>query len=549
MDNKFLLVLERSSSELKVNNANGDYILEGTFGEIGVKNRNNRIYDESEYLPQIKSLQDKIRGGKLLGELDHPSNFDISLKNASHVIENLEYDKNSKKVVGRIRLLDTTAGREAKALVDAGVPIHISSRAAGVVESNGHVKIKKLFTYDLVAEPGFENAELKRVNESYGFKEDDAVQLFELPGNFNFDKYNIAENNTNNMSEFIKNEEFNKYTSYLTKEFAKINERIANLQSEKGSETNNGLVKYTEHLAEKLNQLHAYIGFIAESLDNSIKHSDHIAENSNNLLKYVEHVAKKSNEGINYTESVASRLDESISYSEKIAEMSNKIIEFTDILAEKLSDSIEHGDYIAEGLNNLVSFSNYLKENIETVGGYSNYLGGKIGKLREAISDDESSKTLEFKQFESKKTDTYKQDINEKLQLLIEAAQEQTAAKSGSKNQRLFESREYNQEQVPAFISKMPAQYRPIWENLSDSRKQEIVAESVRYDLVTEYQINNFWSTRDLRSKQVYVERLNESLSAGEQAKTQNQSGYKVNENYLESFKSQLESRFQKYSK
>jgi len=31
------------------------------------------------------------------------------------------------------------------------------------------VKIKQLFTYDLVADPGFANAELKRVNESYGF--------------------------------------------------------------------------------------------------------------------------------------------------------------------------------------------------------------------------------------------------------------------------------------------------------------------------------------------------------------------------------------------
>ena len=190
-DNQYLLVTERSSAELSFNNEGGEYILEGIFGEIGVKNKNNRIYDESEYVPQIKSLQEKIKGGKLLGELDHPANFDISLRNASHVIENLEYDQNSKQVRGRIRLLNTTSGREAKALVDAGVPIHISSRAAGVVESNGHVKIKKLFTYDLVADPGFENAELKRVNESFGLDLDDSVQLFELPGDFNYDKYNI----------------------------------------------------------------------------------------------------------------------------------------------------------------------------------------------------------------------------------------------------------------------------------------------------------------------------------------------------------------------
>ena len=39
-----------------------------------------------------------------------------------------------------------------------------------------------------------------------GFENDDDIQLFELPGNFNYDKYNITENNNSNMSEYIKNE-------------------------------------------------------------------------------------------------------------------------------------------------------------------------------------------------------------------------------------------------------------------------------------------------------------------------------------------------------
>ena len=40
--------------------------------------------------------------------------------------------------------------------------LHISSRAAGTVDEAGKVKIKKFFTYDLVADPGFENAELSK---------------------------------------------------------------------------------------------------------------------------------------------------------------------------------------------------------------------------------------------------------------------------------------------------------------------------------------------------------------------------------------------------
>ena len=182
MNDTKLLVLERSSSVLEANGSGDDkYVLEGVFSEIGKKNKNNRIYDEKELIPHIDQLQEKIKTGKLLGELDHPKQFDISLKNVSHVIEEISYDKANKVVRGKIRLLDTDAGKQAKALVDGGIPIHISSRAAGVVEGNGHVKIKKLFTYDLVADPGFENAELNRVNEQFGFDDDD-IQIYELNG-------------------------------------------------------------------------------------------------------------------------------------------------------------------------------------------------------------------------------------------------------------------------------------------------------------------------------------------------------------------------------
>lgn len=136
-----LLIVEVASSALSsVVNEEKAYILEGVFGQIDQKNKNNRIYTESEYVPQIEALQAKILASKLLGELDHPTSFDTSLKNVSHIIEELTYDKDSKEVRGKIRLLDTDAGRQAKALVDAGIPLQISSRAAGAVESNGKVK-------------------------------------------------------------------------------------------------------------------------------------------------------------------------------------------------------------------------------------------------------------------------------------------------------------------------------------------------------------------------------------------------------------------------
>ena len=73
-------------------------------------------------------------------------------------IESLDYDPQRNVVVGKIRLLNTAKGKDAQALVRDGIPLHISSRAAGTVDESGHVKLQQLFTYDLVADPGFANA-------------------------------------------------------------------------------------------------------------------------------------------------------------------------------------------------------------------------------------------------------------------------------------------------------------------------------------------------------------------------------------------------------
>jgi hypothetical protein len=536
-NNQYLLVVERSSNELSFQNEGGEYVLEGVFGEIGVKNKNNRIYDESEYVPQIKSLQEKIKSGKLLGELDHPSNFDISLKNASHVIENLEYDQNSKQVRGRIRLLNTSAGREAKALVDAGVPIHISSRAAGVVESNGHVKIKKLFTYDLVADPGFENAELKRVNESFGLDADSDVQLFELPGNFDYDKYNIIENNSpNSMSDYIKNEDFNKYTQYLATEMAKLHEQLSSVkESIANNNANEGVVKYAEHIAEKVNELHGYTNFLAENLDNVITHNDHIVEGVNNMEKYMNYVAEKADQGIQYTES--------------IAEKSEKIIEFSNYLSENMDKLAQHNDYLTEGLNNVVKFADYLKENLETVGGYSNYIGENLDKLNKRLTGVNEEDQIANSNTSAPTNNTvtenvdYKKTISEKLQLLIESAQKQTAGNNGDAQPINESVKTEVVDNTPAFIKHMPNEYVEKWSKLSESRKNEIIVESTRYNLSTDYLIANFWSTRDLRNSQVQLERINESKVAAADEKSA------VNNDYLEGFKSQLEGRFAKYTK
>jgi hypothetical protein len=341
---KNLLILERSSTELEFKQDGGTYVLEGIFGEIDKKNRNNRIYTESEYLPQIEALQAKIKSSKLLGELDHPSTFDVSLKNVSHIIEELTYDKETKQVKGRIRLLDTDAGRQAKALVDAGVPLQISSRAAGAVESNGTVKIKQLFTYDLVADPGFENAELKRVNEAYGFvNEGNDLFIYEVDGNETKSIENINETKMAE-SKFITVEDFNKYSKYLSEEIKNIKESM------------NALTE-AESTSSQLETLKEYTDYLAKKLDESIKYSEHIAE--------------KADQGIQYTESLAETLDNSIQYSEHIAESVESIKNYTNYLAESYNEGVTSHE-------NLIKYTEYLRENLEKVTEYAEYVAETV---------------------------------------------------------------------------------------------------------------------------------------------------------------------------
>ena len=627
---KDLLILERSSSELEFKSEGGSYVLEGIFGELDVKNRNNRIYTAEEYLPQIEALQAKIKASKLLGELDHPQNFDVSLKNVSHVIEEITYDEDAKQIKGRIRLLDTDAGRQAKALVDAGVPLQISSRAAGAVESNGQVKIKQLFTYDLVADPGFENAELKRVNESYGFANEDLIQIFEIEtGEANLLETNVIENKEETKmaeSKFISVEDFNKYSQYLAEEIKSLKEAMESAtQTEETNEIEN---------------VKEYMTYLAEKLDQSISYSEHVAEKTDQAISYSEHVAEK--------------LDQSISYSEHLAEGVNQIKEYTNYLAESYNEG-------AETHENLLKYVDYLKENLQTVTEYAEYVAetvnnnliveGEAGIEAEELEDetvdvtptevfdgeelekaedraenvedeldlegegdaqgeeiseeagipaeelkDETTDVSIDKEFDGEKVDeepenveadldlegegdaageemaeegtpetgdqtmpseedakeidvmeTYKNEITEKLQSLINKASEKAtndphffrfvsestqsefnelATEDKTRVLSAIEGKGFLTEgQIlglwqtalitdapvagePNVLKMMPSEYRETWNGLSEAKKTQILAQSKYHVLETSYQVSNFWQTRDLREAAPVMEKV-----------------------------------------
>lgn len=597
-----LLIVEKSSSILTKSGEDKDYVLEGTFGEIDVKNKNNRIYTEGEYLPQIESLQNKINSSKLLGELDHPQQFDISLKNVSHVIEELRYDKENKQVKGKIRLLDTDAGRQAKALVDAGVPLHISSRAAGEVSEGGKVKIKQLFTYDLVADPGFQNAELTRVNESYGYSNDENLFIYEVFKREEENKnQNIIENkNEKTMEEFVKTDDFNNYTKYLAEQIKGLKSVISEMteKSNDGSnETNETIETVTAHndsIVEQLNNLTEYVKYVAEKTDQNISYTEHVAEKADQGIQYSEYVAEKVDQGIGYTEHVAESLTSLKDYANYVAESYNegaetteKLLEYVEYLRGNVQNVSEYANYIAESINeNLVvegddvtakEFDESDEDNeLEKVGdnsGEANRADGGAGQEKEDLDNELKDVTEPEEKEEADKEvpknsgadgaddplESYKNEISNKLTNLLEkaSAKENTnphffklvGSSTVEKYNKLDENSKTevrksietsgfltesqitriienvnevsgNVSTEPLFITAMPVEYKDKWNSLSESKKKQITAQSKTRKLETEYQVRNFWQTRDLREIAPVMEKVEMVTESKKEEKT-----------------------------
>ena len=645
-----LLILERSTTELEFKQDGGIYILEGIFGEIDKKNKNNRIYTEDEYLPQIESLQAKIKASKLLGELDHPANFDVSLKNVSHMIEELTYDKDTKQVKGRIRLLDTEAGRQAKALVDAGVPLQISSRAAGAVESNGTVKIKQLFTYDLVADPGFENAELKRVNESYGYVNEDNLFIYEIN---NTNETLTTENKKETKmaeSKFITVEDFNKYSQYLSEEIKTIKEVMNSSKDAESTESQlTSLKEYTEYLAEKLDQSIEYSENIAEKTDQSISYSEKLAETLDNSIQYSEHIA----EGVDQIKSYTNYLAES--YNEGATTHEN-MTKYIDYLRENLEKVTEYAEYVAETVNTNLIVEDEAGKEIEEIEdeddstdvtvdsedaegnklkhgsieddkgeeledeleGEGDAEGEEIDEdsagvpaeeledetedvtepskdaddtkyVKGGIDDDkgeeledelEGEGDAEGEEIEEDAMEAYRNSITSKLEALIESSKvkvnsnpaffkfiseskrnefnelstEEKSTVSGAIegrgyltegqimglwNNSLMGAKSVEETTSPV-ISMMPSEYHETWTKLSEGKKAQIMAQSKMHKLNTEYQVRNFWQTRDLRETAPVMEKL-EMLNESKAEETKSTVGYDTTD-----IAAQLTARFKK---
>jgi len=402
-EEKIYLIVENSSTNLKLNQTGNDYILEGVFAEFGVENNNERIYEENEYLPHLDYLKEKIEKGNLFGEIDHPDRFEVKLDKVSHVVEDLVYNKSNRTIEGKIRLLSTPSGEIAKRLVDDGIQLNISSRSAGSVnEKTKKVKIQQIFAYDLVSEPGFAKASLHRVNESLGIFNKN-VAIYDL-NNLTEDtqislEKNISKNNiTKNRESSMSMDKLSKTpdNQILASHLAKLNEEILTIKNGLNTinvdtlkEDKKVLEKYLDSLTESVNNglseveketkaSTSYAEYLGETLDKSIQHANHIVKNFERLIEQVETYSNKVDNLTAYQDHLCEKLNQTIAYTEYSSDFTNKSIEYLNYLAEKVNLGLNYNDYLSERLNLSLNYDDYLAEKIDQNIQFSEYVAEKV---------------------------------------------------------------------------------------------------------------------------------------------------------------------------
>ncbi len=176
------LLTEREKKEV----ASGVLYLSGRLQTADKQNGNGRVYPHEVLKREVSNYLNVVKDNRACGELDHPDDSVVNLKNVSHIVTDIWWE--GKDVMGKIKVLDTPSGRILKDLINAGVKLGISSRGLGsVTESvNGTVTVEndfQLICFDMVSEPSTPNA--------YVYPKDQA--------NISSRLREVKENNINNL--------------------------------------------------------------------------------------------------------------------------------------------------------------------------------------------------------------------------------------------------------------------------------------------------------------------------------------------------------------
>lgn len=176
------LVEDAGYTIVESKNGSREYYIEGIFLQAEKQNRNGRVYPQSVMDNAVqKYIKEYINTGRACGELNHPPTIELNPDRYSHRIVSLVKEGNN--YIGKALVLDTTCGKNVKAMLDGGVKLGVSSRGLGSLQIKEGVKMVGgdffLKTIDIVSDPSAQDAFVNGVLESVEYSYDSTGQLVE----------------------------------------------------------------------------------------------------------------------------------------------------------------------------------------------------------------------------------------------------------------------------------------------------------------------------------------------------------------------------------
>ena len=498
--------------------------LSGVFGVCGVRNDNHRVYEKANYAKCLEALQTKIANNNCLGELEHPNSFNINLDNVSHIIEAIQMNEDG-TVTGTVKLLNTPKGQIAKAIVEGGAPLFISSRAAGSVDSKGNVTLQSIATYDLVGTPGFSQAKLTAENKKF----ECLNESIENPC------WMIVESETPEEGDENKNEPSTEPST--EKENNDNNDNKVTMED---------LKKSIEELTQKVTQLEAQLHVAQESFEpveyaqienwireefapelrNSINES--IAEGVERWV--IEEITPKINSWI--TEEFASNVQSWIvehfadavqnwiteEYSGTVQKWINE--EYSGAMQQWITE--EYCEAIQKWINE--EYSGTLQKWI------TEHFAGSIEQwVNEEVTNDCKENIRKWineevmPQYKNSITEEINSNLSEYLESknvsessnkfasidkVLEKLSEKAASLTKEDAKKVINETSTSKFKGVFVVENMPLQYRPMFEALDEKRQEEIVCSARMYDFTKPNALESFWANQDFN-----VVKIDESVN------------------------------------
>ena len=153
--------------------------IEGVFLQSEIKNRNGRMYPFQVLEKEVNRYNEEyVKTSRALGELGHPDGPTVNLDRVSHRITTLKAEGNN--FIGRAQILNTPNGNIAKALLEEGVKLGVSSRGMGSIDKREDVGVVMddfmlATAADIVADPSAPDAFVNGIMEGKEWAWDNGI--------------------------------------------------------------------------------------------------------------------------------------------------------------------------------------------------------------------------------------------------------------------------------------------------------------------------------------------------------------------------------------